>query len=197
MHAVDPATVRRRAQALSPENIVQRLLALSRGPKLVVLSGGNPALHELGELVDLLHRREISVAVETQGSVWRPWLADVDRVVVSPKPPSSGMATPVHARQFKAFCANLIARECTWDVKVAVFDQADLDWVEQLQSKLPDKCVYLTAGTDVGLDDECTLTRLRARYRWLCETVAGRPPLAGARVLPQLHVVAWGTALGV
>ena len=46
------------------------------------------------------------------------------------------------------------------------------------------------------LDDD-TLSRLRERYRWLCEAVAARSDLRVAHVLPQLHVIAWGTAKGV
>jgi organic radical activating enzyme len=38
---------------------------------------------------------------------------------------------------------------------------------------------------------------MRERYRWLCETVAARRALSDSRVLPQLHVIAWGTARGV
>jgi len=197
MYAVDPAQVRLNAEALEPVAIVKRLQTLKPGPRLVVLSGGNPVLHELGELVKELHRVGMRVAVETQGSLWRAWLANVDRIVVSPKPPSSGMTTPTHTKQFRAFCAKLAAGQCEWDIKVTVFDQSDLEWVVQLQAELPDRRLYLTAGTDVGLTDEATMTRLRARYRWLCEAVALRPPLAGARVLPQLHVLAWGTERGV
>ena len=57
--------------------------------------------------------------------------------------------------------------------------------------------LFLSAGTDQGLDGEATLTSLVDRFRWLCEAVARSPRLARARVLPQLHVVAWGTVRGV
>jgi 7-carboxy-7-deazaguanine synthase len=197
MHAVDPGQVRTNADNLSALEIVERLRALADGPQLVVISGGNPALHELGEVVERLHADGKAVAVETQGSVWRPWLGAVDRVVVSPKPPSSGMTTPDHMTQFRAFCVELDASACDWDLKVVIFDRTDLDWVERLQTELPEKRFFLSAGTDVGLDEQTTISRLRARYRWLCDSVARRPVLAGARVLPQLHVVAWGTARGV
>ena len=41
----------------------------------MVLSGGNPALLQLGELVEQLQAAGQQVAVETQGSMWRDWLA--------------------------------------------------------------------------------------------------------------------------
>jgi 7-carboxy-7-deazaguanine synthase len=197
MHAVDPGQVRANAENISASDIVELLHSLAQGPQLVVISGGNPALHELSELVDRLHADGKAVAVETQGSVWRPWLKAVDRIVVSPKPPSSGMATPDHLTQFRTFCATLDANAAKWDLKVVIFDQMDLDWAERLQTEMPDKPLFLSAGTDVGLDEQTTVSRVRSRYRWLCESVARRPALAGSRVLPQLHVVAWGTARGV
>ena len=40
----------------------------------------------------------VEISVETQGSVWKAWLSRVGMLVVSPKPPSSGMATELHRR---------------------------------------------------------------------------------------------------
>src|SRR3954454_21929203 len=74
MHAVEPALVRAGATAMSAPEIADRLGTLDAGPGLVVLSGGNPALLELGPLVDMLHEAGYEVAVETQGSRWREWL---------------------------------------------------------------------------------------------------------------------------
>src|SRR6478752_6895841 len=74
MHAVEPALVRASATAMSAPEIADRLGALEAGP-----------------LVDILHESGYEVAVETQGSRWREWLGGVDRLVVSPKGPSSGM----------------------------------------------------------------------------------------------------------
>jgi len=198
MHAVDPALVRAHAQRLSVGDILDRLDALDEGPRLVVLSGGNPALLRLGELVDALRRSGKQVAVETQGSVWRDWLRRVDRLVISPKPPSSGMATAEHAALFAAFVERLGARGSTpAALKVAIFDKDDLDWAQGLHLAYPSFAFYLSAGTDVDVDEPQAIAAMRERYRWLCEAVAARRPLAGCRVLPQLHVVAWGTAKGV
>jgi len=198
MHAVDPAQVRANAERLSTTDIVERLGALPSGPRLVVLSGGNPALLHLGNLVDELQLGGHQVAVETQGSHWREWLGHVDRLVVSPKPPSSGMATPAHAEQFALFAEQLAATgKRHGALKVVVFDEDDLSWAQDLHTAYPQFPFYLSAGTDPGTDDELTIRSLRARYRWLCEAVAPRPALADCHVLPQLHVIAWGTAKGV
>lgn len=80
---------------LSATDIWQELKAIG-GERFahVTLSGGNPALlPQLGELITLLRSQGIATAVETQGSRWQDWLYDIDEVTLSPKPPSSGMAT--------------------------------------------------------------------------------------------------------
>ena len=39
--------------------------------------------------------------------------------------------------------------------------------------------------------------RLRDRFRWLCAAASARPNFADVRIIPQLHVIAWGLARGV
>jgi 6-pyruvoyltetrahydropterin/6-carboxytetrahydropterin synthase len=56
---------------------------LRGAPRWVNISGGNPALHSLESLVEQLHAIDLLVAVETQGSLWRDWLGDVDRLTIS------------------------------------------------------------------------------------------------------------------
>lgn len=51
----------------------------------VVLTGGNPCIHELGTLVKDLKELRYEIHVETQGSIYQPWLRDCDEIVISPK----------------------------------------------------------------------------------------------------------------
>jgi 7-carboxy-7-deazaguanine synthase len=196
MHAVDPDEVRANAERLTAGQIVRRVCELPSGPDLVVISGGNPALFELGTLVVALKQTGRRVAVETQGSRWRNWLADVDRLVISPKPPSSGMAGPEAIAALQAFIDNAPVG-CAPVLKIVIFDQADLEWAAARHRDHPGLPLFLSTGTDVGLSDDETVSRLRERYSWLCETVARRSDLRAASVLPQLHVIAWGTVKGV
>jgi 7-carboxy-7-deazaguanine synthase len=196
MHAVEPSFVRG-AERLSANDVIARLQARPAGPDLVVLSGGNPALFELGELVDELQHQGMQVAVETQGSVWRDWLGRVDRLVISPKGPSSAMADRKHADQFHTFMDMACSAEAGLALKIVIFDAEDLDWAREIVSRYSDLPIYLSAGTDVGLSEEQTIDMLRKRYRWLCEMTSISTHLRHARVLPQLHVIAWGTAKGV
>jgi 7-carboxy-7-deazaguanine synthase len=179
---------------------MDRLWALRAPPDaLVVLSGGNPALHHLDGLIAALHARGKKVSIETQGSVWRDWIADCDRIVVSPKPPSSGMATDRHLEQTERFMKN-IYRRALWlrtAVKIVCFDEVDLDWAAQLAGRHGGVPLYLSAGTTQGLGEVETKEAVLERYRWLAEAVLRHPDLARAKVLPQLHCLIWGPARGV
>jgi 7-carboxy-7-deazaguanine synthase len=196
MYAVDPHLVKSESRRLTCGAIAAELASLERGPRMAVLTGGNPAIFHLADLVAMLHEGHLDVSVETQGSVWRDWLHEVDRLVVSPKGPSSGMDTPPHRAQFDAFMEAAVSNP-SLALKVVVFDQRDLEWAEQVASTHAEVPFFVSAGSDVGLPAAETLERLVARFRWLCESVARSPALSRARVLPQLHVVAWGPMRGV
>lgn len=197
MYAVDPAAVRAGARRLSAQRIIEEIEGLKGSPSWVTLSGGNPALHELETLVVDLQTCGYRVAVETQGSLWRDWLGMVERLTVSPKPPSSGMATPNHASQFEDFMARALAGGRTATViKIVCFDEADLAWAKSTATRWPEVPLFLSAGTPVASEGPVRET-VGDAYRWLCESVAADGALASARVLPQLHVIAWERATGV
>jgi 7-carboxy-7-deazaguanine synthase len=198
MYAVDPATVRRDATRMDVEGICSALDGLDGAPAWVSLSGGNPALHHLGDLVAALHTAGRLVSVETQGSVWRDWLAQVDRLTVSPKPPSSGMATARHQAQFERFMDQLEGAAATDRavLKIVCFGASDLAWAKTTASAYPAIPLMLSAGTPVPAAGPVR-ELVGESYRWLCEQVAADPEFAAARVLPQLHVIAWKEARGV
>ncbi|MGP0100206.1 MAG: 7-carboxy-7-deazaguanine synthase QueE [Solirubrobacteraceae bacterium] len=197
MHAVDPSQVRATAQHLEPADIIARIDELQGGPDLVVLSGGNPALHDLASLVTQLHDAAFEVAVETQGSRWKPWLADVDRLVVSPKGPTSGMDTAEHRGALARFLADAQEAGVGPVLKAVIFEASDLEHARWMAAMWPDLPLYLSTGTDVGLAEDTTHRHLLTRLRWLSETVAVDPTLRHACVGVQLHVLAWGTRRGV
>lgn len=55
--------------------------------RMVIITGGEPTLHDLGQMVEELHRRGKYVAIETNGTREVPEEWQVDWVTVSPKPP--------------------------------------------------------------------------------------------------------------
>lgn len=209
MYAVEPEQVRENAEKLTADEILARLDELQLGPSWVTLSGGNPAMLDLTRLVGILHLAGYQVAVETQGSMWKPWLEDVDCLTVSPKPPSSGMTTDNHQAQYDSFmqAATRAMRYVDGALKIAVFDDQDFEWALERFREQPKWSGFLSVGTDPiaewGKDWIKTVNTRQVRddvgerYRWLCEKVAGHPELANVRVLPQLHVVAFGHARGV
>jgi 7-carboxy-7-deazaguanine synthase len=197
MYAVDPAIVRDTARALSSERIATEIEALPGRPNWITLSGGNPALHDLHAVVQTLQSEAYRVAVETQGSVWKNWLSDVDRLTISPKPPSSGMVTSKNDAQLDRFMERVIASNVDHSIfKVVCFDQTDLNWAKKTVERWPGLPLYLSAGTPVPSPGPVR-DAVGDRYRWLCEAVAADPDLSEARVLPQLHVIAWEEATGV
>jgi 7-carboxy-7-deazaguanine synthase len=198
MFAVEPALVKMNATHLGVDAMIDRLTLLEPAP-WVTLSGGNPAIHDLGELVTALQLSGLKVAVETQGSRWNDWLPLVNQLIVSPKPPSSGMATPLHQRTTTKFMREAsVVPERRRAIKIVVFDQTDLWWADAFMTTHPWERLFLSAGTDPphpGEELDETRWKVCERYRWLCEVA---PQLVSeVTVLPQLHVLAYGHARGV
>lgn len=216
-HAVLPAEVRKNAVKMEAEDIRVKLNSLDLETGCipwVILTGGNPALHDLSELVEELHTSGYLVAVETQGSRWREWMADVDRLCVSPKPPSS--LQEYDWSQVQRFLdeslrqRSLGEREYEWMfLKVVCFDERDLDWAEKLRSQLSNCLLYLSAGNDAGRTvgqpdrvDERSVPEVRnalcAQARLLTEEVLKRPALCQQDVIvqAQFHVLLWGNEMG-
>lgn len=200
-YAVIPEEVKANAEHLTDYEIARALGQLAGSGEWVILSGGNPALQHLDGLVDLLHERHYKVQVETQGTVWRPWLLKADRIVVSPKPPSSGMwpedeAERGRVRERLDQFVDLSKRGTT-AAKIVVFDEADFIWAKGCLNWLWDTRGipgFLSVGNDYGKD---STEDLLEKYRWLCERTLADPTLGHVRVLPQMHVLIWGNARGV
>ncbi|MCL6592733.1 MAG: 7-carboxy-7-deazaguanine synthase QueE [Alicyclobacillus sp.] len=166
----------------------------------VTLSGGNPALlgDPMAELVRLLHQHGVRVGVETQGSVWQPWLLDVDDVTLSPKPPSSGMQPDLQVLDDLVQRLQSLSTRAQTSLKIVVFDEADLAFARRLHSRYPQLPLVLSVGNDkLSAAADGLTERLLARLRWLAEAVAADEQLRSVRVLPQLHVLLWGNQRGV
>ncbi len=186
--------------AMSADAILAEVARLSGGrPILVTLSGGNPALQPLQPLIALGHDRGYRFAMETQGSVAQPWFADLDWLILSPKPPSSGMTM-----DWALFddCLAQASRRPAIVLKFIVFDQADYEFARATAARYPGLPVCLQVGNHTpaepnpagagGVDH----AGLMARFRWLVDRVAA-DHWHEATVLPQLHVLAWGNQRGV
>lgn len=198
LYAVD-SSFRHEWAAMSAEAMWQRIKELSAGkPLLVSLSGGNPAIQPLGPLIARGHREGYRFALETQGSVARDWFSELDFLVLSPKPPSSGMIP-----DWDAFDACLQAAQGKPDIalKMVVFDEADFAFCRDVARRYPHLPVYLQPGnhTPPAPNDDTAqvdIAGIMARMEWLVERVVHEGWFE-ARVLPQLHVLVWGNKRAV
>lgn len=178
--------------AMTAGEILARVRSLAGAkPLLLSLSGGNPALQPLGGLIALGRPAGYTFALETQGSVAQEWFAGLDVLIISPKPPSSGMAAD---REKLAACLAAAGRASA-SLKFVVADDADYLFARQVAAWFPELPVTLQPCNRRWLQDEDP-QEMFARLRWLVERVTADGWYA-ARVLPQLHVLLWGNRRGV
>lgn len=197
MHAVDPAAVKALPQ-LTPQEIAFQLDLLPGDYKTVVISGGNPAVWDLAPLIaELKHPkyRGWQIAVETQGSLWRDWLYDVDVLVISPKPPSSKMV--LNRNQMREMYRNVTFHQPveTVAVKVVIFNSEDLEFARSIAIDLNLDLLYLSIGTVADEPADKTLQRFRLLSELVLHELHDSP--YSFKISPQMHVLAWGHKLGV
>lgn len=194
LHAVDSA-YRHDWAAMTPAAVWAELRHLSDDrPVTVSLSGGNPAIQDFGPLIALGRAAGYRFACETQGSVARPWFADLDTLVLSPKPPSSGERVDWDIFA-DCIAAGQGARSTV--MKIVVFDRRDYDWAKDAHARHPDLQLYLQPGNpEVDPAIPVDLRALADRLGWLTETAMADRWFA-PRILPQLHVLIWGNKRGV
>lgn len=196
-HAVLPE-YRKFAEELETDEIVSRL----SDAKWVTLSGGNPALYELTDLIEKLHRSGRRVAIETQGVGYHDWIARVDQLIISPKPPSAGSHSTVSPTVFRKFLGQLSQSAHAQEIglpptaiKVVVFDDDDYLYASSIKMICDEMSLpfYFSVGNDVGKD---STENLLEKTRSLVLKVGNDPVMRGAFVLPQIHVLLWGNAKG-
>ena len=208
MHAVDkdhPFAVR---NWMSPEEITEQVEDIEArhnitNPIPIVLSGGNPVVWDLTELVSLLKRKKRRyVHVETQGTMFKEWLNDCDHVTISPKGP--GMNDRRHGILSSEQLNNFI-KKLDWVgicFKVVIFGDGDLDFAERLVEDFPQTAMYLSVGNNnvSSQNQSSVIWDIVRNYRDLWQKVIERPKLmnkANVTLLPQLHVIAFGNQTGV
>lgn len=211
MHAVDERKFGADWDEMDTQDVLDRLLDLAGGfPALVTVSGGNPAMQPLGELIRKGQEFGFEFAMETQGSLARDWFVDLDYLVLSPKPPSSLMpfrmeklVECVAAARFKDRVEVDFPPEIV--MKVVVFDEEDYQFARNIGRQFPEQPLYLSVGTDQEHDGRnrvygelgkrLAVEGILTRTRWLVERVVA-DRWTDVTVLPQLHVLLWGDERG-
>lgn len=198
LHAVDNK-YRDQWRPMSVDDIFGDIVRLSGNKPLTVsLSGGNPAIQPLGSLIERGHREGYRFALETQGSVAKDWFADLDVLVLSPKPPSSGMETDWVALNA---CLHMAGGKPQIGLKFVVFDDRDYLYARTAAARYPGLPVYLQPGnhTPPPPDEDTArvdIDGILNRMLWLVDRVT-EDRWFEVHVLPQLHVLLWGNKRGV
>ncbi|MFM2311468.1 MAG: hypothetical protein RLZZ04_744 [Cyanobacteriota bacterium] len=105
-----------------PQQSALELMAIAQAvkPAIVVITGGEPLMHDLKPLTKALKQEGLQVHLETSGA--HPLTGDFDWITFSPK-------------QFKAPHRSIY--EAASELKVVVSGEYDLKWAEQQRALVP------------------------------------------------------------
>jgi organic radical activating enzyme len=108
-----------------PQMTVEEIVALAAAEpgRIAVITGGEPAMHNLSPLCDALHAAGFKVHIETSGA--HPLRGDIDWVTLSPK-------------KFKAPLPESLAKAN--ELKVVVYHKSDFNWAEEHAQYVPEQC---------------------------------------------------------
>ena len=111
---------------------------------IVVITGGEPLMHNLDELTDKLHAAGLSTHIETSGA--HPLSGNWDWICLSPK-------------KFKAPLADILP--LAHELKIVVFNESDFAWAEKYAALVSPACkLYLQPEWDKA----STVTPLLIEY---------------------------------
>jgi len=91
--------------------------------EIVVITGGEPLMHQLGALTDSLHAAGFKTHIETSGAY--PISGEWDWICLSPK-------------KFKAPLKEIVP--LAHELKIVVFNRSDLAWAEQYAQLVAPEC---------------------------------------------------------
>ncbi|MBN1899169.1 MAG: 7-carboxy-7-deazaguanine synthase QueE [Spirochaetes bacterium] len=72
-------------QSIPVEKLLPILKQTRRATDFLILTGGEPCLNDLNELIRIAKKLKYYVALETNGTTYWPWLKRIDWITVSPK----------------------------------------------------------------------------------------------------------------
>jgi organic radical activating enzyme len=103
------------------EDIVSTIKATPA--KIVVITGGEPLMHDLYPLTNVLHEAGLRTHIETSGS--SPLSGELDWITLSPK-------------KFKAPLPEILPKAD--ELKIVVFNTSDFAWGEKWASQVSSNC---------------------------------------------------------
>ena len=119
--------------------------------EFVVITGGEPAMHDLTDLINRLRNQQIYSAIETSGCY--PLLGEIDWYCFSPK-------------KFKAPCNE--AYEKANELKVIINHKSDLEWAEMHAEKVSKDCLlYLQPEwSNLERNTEWIVSYVKSNPKW-------------------------------
>lgn len=168
--------------------------------RTVVITGGNPAIHNLTDLIHKLQEKGFYVHIETQGSIYAEWMCLADHITISPKGPSSGM----HLKTDPNTLRYILSGNRNATLKFVISNSEDLDYafstIDHLQDTVIREHVPIilqpctVPGKAATLPEQCInifedIKKSMERYK--------KAAVLDIRILPQMHVLYWGHKKGV
>lgn len=111
--------------AKHPQKTIETIIAEAQKypAPIVVITGGEPLMHQLDELTQSLHAAGFKTNIETSGA--HPLTGEWDWICLSPK-------------KFKAPLPEILP--VANELKVVVYNKADFDWAEKYAAKVSPGC---------------------------------------------------------
>ena len=196
-HAIDKEQIQKHARYMHQTEIYSELANNKLCTEWVTYSGGNPCLWDLEVLTNLLSHHRHKIALETQGTYWKPWVPRCNVVTISPKGPGMGEKCDRDLlRDFVAHTAKfMISTTNSMNLKIVCFEEGDLEFSADLADEYKTLDIYLSVGNPYLPESPTPITHgahqamLLDRFQWLADNVCNYKSLQRARVLPQLHVL--------
>ena len=119
--------------------------------KLVVITGGEPLMHNLWDLTNALKERGFQTNIETSGS--HPLSGNWDWICLSPK-------------KFKAPLPEVVP--FANELKVVIFNKSDFEWAEQFAAQVSPQCkLYLQPEWDkAAIVTPLIIDYIKANPQW-------------------------------
>ncbi len=155
-------------------------------PILVTLSGGNPAIYDFSELIQIGHDEGFTFALETQGSACPSYLADLDYLTINPKAPSSrALFDPIKLD-------NAIQAHHSPFLKIVIANEKDYRFAKRIHKKYPHIPMSLQPCNPNAKEGiEADINELNHQLKWLAE-LTQKDNWYDVTILPQLHVLMSG-----
>lgn len=179
--------------------ILEKISERSKSTKKIVITGGNPCIQNeklMEELIKELIFRNYEIAIETQGSKWCSWLCLISLIVVSPKLYcyNYNLFDTIFMR--KCYDYNIINKLC---IKIVIF--ADNNIINQLiktkkiREYYKNVLFYISIGNRFLRIKNKSLQRklIFNDYKKILSYILRDEGFQDISILPQMHVLLWGS----